>query len=169
MILQLAVLGAVTTERLAELALAGANTRRLKAHGGVERGAGHYPLVVALHAAWLACLWFAAPGRELAWPWLAAFGALQVLRAWVLVTLGRRWTTRIIVVPGERLVAHGPYRYLRHPNYWVVAGEILTLPLAFGLWPIAAVFTLLNAAALWTRVRAEEAALAEFAHAAPLG
>ena len=81
------------------------------------------------------------------------------MRAWVLITLGPRWTTRIIVLPGERLVSGGPYRFINHPNYWVVIGEIAVLPLVFGLWKIALVFTLLNAAVLTVRIREENRAL----------
>jgi methyltransferase len=154
-----AVLGLVTLQRLAELALARRNTEALLAQGGVEVAPGHYPAVVALHAAWLGGLWLlalpSAPNLVL----LAAFAALQAGRGWVLATLGPRWTTRIIVMPGAPLVKSGPYRFLRHPNYLVVAGEILVLPLAFGLPLFAAAFSGLNALALWVRIGAEDAAL----------
>jgi methyltransferase len=85
---------------------------------------------------------------------------LQIARFWVLISLGRRWTIRVIVVPGERLVARGPYRFLRHPNYAVVTGEIAVVPLALGLHVYALVFSILNAAVLAIRVPAEDAALA---------
>ncbi|HET6970220.1 MAG TPA: isoprenylcysteine carboxylmethyltransferase family protein, partial [Phenylobacterium sp.] len=129
------------------------------AAGGVEHGAVHYPLIVALHAAWLAGLWLLALPRPIAWPWLAAYLVLQGLRAWTLVSIGRRWTTRIIAVPGETLVRRGPYRFIAHPNYLVVVGEIAVLPLVFDLWAYAAVFSLLNAAVLAVRLRAETEAL----------
>jgi len=159
MIAGLAILGLVTLERLGELAVAQRNTRRLLAVGGVESGAEHYPVIVGLHAAWLAGLW-AIAWREPVQPlWLAAFLGLQALRAWTLATLGGRWTTRIITVPGETLVRRGPYRILPHPNYLVVAGEIAILPLVFGLWAYALVFSLLNASILWIRIRAEARAL----------
>jgi methyltransferase len=161
MALTAAILTLVTLERLAELAWAERNTRRLAAAGACEAGARHYPLIVGLHAAWLAGLWVLAWGRPVLWPFLALFLVLQLLRAWVLVTLGARWTTRILVVPGERLVRSGPYRFLRHPNYAVVAGEIACLPLVFGMAWYALVFSLLNAGVLWVRIRAEDAALAE--------
>lgn len=159
MILSIVVLGLVTLQRLGELVVARRNTARLMAEGGVEHGANHYPLMVSLHAAWLIGLWVLEWDRPASLPWLAAYLALEVLRIWVLASIGRRWTTRIIVVPGERLVRKGPYRFLPHPNYLVVAGEIAVLPLVFGLPTYALVFSLLNAAMLWLRIRAEDAAL----------
>jgi len=153
------VLALVTLERVAELPWAAANSRRLLAAGGREAGSGHYPAIVALHAAWLAALWWLAPGRPVSLPLLALFGLVELGRIWVLATLGRRWTTRIIVVPGEKLVARGPYRFVNHPNYVVVALEIALLPLIFGLWEVALIFSLLNAAVLAVRIRAENGAL----------
>lgn len=153
------LLALVTAERLAELVLARRNTRALLAAGAYETGASHYPLIVAVHAAWLAGLWLLAPGEAIRWGFLLVFLALQALRLWVLATLGSRWTTRIIVVPGETLVTRGPYRYLAHPNYAVVVGEIACLPLVFGLTGFALLFTLLNGAVLYLRIRAESAAL----------
>ena len=161
MILSIAVLALVTLERGAELVWARRNTRRLLARGARESGARHYPLIVGLHVAWLAGLWLLAWDRPVSIPWLAVFAALQAGRLWVLATLGERWTTRIIVLPGEALVRRGPYRLIPHPNYAVVAGEILVLPLAFGLVAFGLVFTVLNAAVLWIRIRAEETALSE--------
>jgi methyltransferase len=158
-ILSLTVLGLVTAQRLGELVLARRNTKRLLAQGGEERGAGHYPLMVALHAAWLAGLWWLAWHRPANLPWLGVYAVLEALRVWTLASLGPRWTTRIIVVPGEALVRRGPYRFVSHPNYLVVAGEIAVLPLVFGLGAYALAFTLLNAAMLWHRVRVEQAAL----------
>jgi methyltransferase len=156
------ILALVTLQRLAELVLARRNTARLRAQGGYEVGAGHYPAIVLLHAAWLAGLWYCAVWRgpatvELGW--LAVFVILQGLRLWVIATLGGRWTTRIIVLPGAPLAAGGPYRLVRHPNYWVVAGEILSLPLAFGLTGYGIVFSALNAGVLWWRIRIENEAL----------
>jgi methyltransferase len=155
------ILAAVTAQRLVELAIARRNTRRLLARGGVESGAAHYPLLVVLHAAWLGGLWALAWARPAQAGWLAAYLALQALRAWTLVSLGERWTTRILTLPGEPLVRRGPYRFLSHPNYVVVTGEIAVLPLVFGLEGYAALFTALNAAVLWVRIRAENAALRE--------
>ena len=154
-----AILAFVTLQRLAELAIARRNMRRLLARGAYEVGAGHYPLIVALHASWLAALWWLAPGRPLIWPFAVAYFLLQPLRLWVLASLGGRWTTRIIILPGAPLVRSGPFRLLRHPNYTIVVAEIALLPLAFGLWEMAVVFSLLNAAVLTIRIRAEERAL----------
>jgi methyltransferase len=157
------ILALVTLQRLAELVIARRNTRALLASGAYEASPGHYPLIVATHASWLAALWWLAPGKPVSWLLIGVFILLQLGRLWVLATLGRRWTTRIIVVPGERLVARGPFRLVRHPNYLVVAGEIAVLPLAFGLWQVALLFSLLNAAVLAIRIRAEERALASVA------
>lgn len=158
------ILCLVTAQRLGELVLARHNTRRLLAQGGFEVGAAHYPLIVAMHAAWLVGLWYltvarALVGQDIDLPWLAVFVVLQLGRVWVIASLGGRWTTRIIVIPGAPLVRRGPYRFLSHPNYWVVAGELLVLPLVFGLAWYGFAFTLLNAAMMWTRIRAEAAAL----------
>ena len=155
----IAILGFVTFQRLVELPIARRNTARLLAEGGHEVAPGHYPLIVALHASWLLALWLFAQGRPIHLPLLALFVLIELGRIWVLRTLGPRWTTRIIVVPGERLVAKGAYRWLNHPNYAVVVAEIAILPLVFGLWDIALIFSLLNAAILWVRIRAENRAL----------
>ena len=154
-----AILLFVTAERLAELVLARINTRRLLAQGASEHGAGHYPLIFAVHAAWLITLWALASSRDVDAFWLALFVLLLLARLWVLATLGPRWTTRIIVLPDAPLVSEGPYRFLNHPNYWVVIGEIAILPLVFGLPLVALVFSILNAAVLWVRIRAENRAI----------
>lgn len=159
MILSIVILILVTAQRLGEVVVAERNTRRLLAAGGVERGAEHYPLMVALHAAWLGGLWTLGWNRPANLWWLAAYVVLQILRVWVLTSIGRRWTTRIIVVPGEALVRKGPYRLIPHPNYAVVAGEIAVLPLVFGLVGFAVVFSILDGAMLWLRIRTEDAAL----------
>jgi methyltransferase len=159
MILSIVILALVTAQRLGELVVARRNTARLLAAGGVERGADHYPLMVSLHAAWLIGLWVLAWDRPASLVWLGVYLGLEALRVWVLTSIGRRWTTRIIVVPGEILVRKGPYRFVSHPNYVVVAGEIAVLPLVFGLVPYAVLFSALNAAMLWVRIRAETAAL----------
>lgn len=160
MTLAVIVLAAVTLQRLGELVLAQRNTRRLIAQGGYETGAAHYPLIVGLHAAWLAALWVWGWDRPVSGPWLAAFIVLQLLRVWVIASLGGRWTTRIVILPGAPLVRRGPYRFLSHPNYTVVVGEIAVLPLAFGLVGLAILFSVLNALVLWVRIRAEGRALA---------
>lgn len=163
MTLTLIVLTLVTVQRLGELVLARRNTRRLLAQGAVETGAEHYPLIVGLHAAWLGGLWVMAWDRPIAIGWLAVFILLLLLRVWVIASLGQRWTTRIISLPGEALVRRGPYRFLPHPNYLVVVGEIAVLPLALGMPVYALAFSVLNASILWVRIRAENAALAEAA------
>lgn len=153
----------IAAQRLAELFLARRNTARLLAAGAIEFGRSHYYLIVALHAAWLAGLWVLGRDRPIDPLFLIAFILLQAGRGWVIASLGRRWTTRIIVMPGEHLVASGPYRWLKHPNYLIVALEIAIVPLALGLPGFAAVFTLLNAAILYYRIRVENAALASAA------
>jgi methyltransferase len=156
----IAILAMVTLQRLAELWLSNRNTRALLARGAREHGGRHYPLIVAVHAGWLAALWWLAPGQPIDWLLIALFALLQAARVWVLATLGPRWTTRIITIPGAPLVRKGPYRWLSHPNYLIVVLEIAVLPLAFGLETVALVFTLLNAAVLAVRIAAENKALA---------
>ena len=155
----IAILGFVTAQRLVELRLADRNSNRLLAEGAVEHAAGHYPFLVALHMAWLAALWWWAPGQPVDLALLILFALLQFGRVWVIATLGRRWTTRIIVQPGAPLVRSGPYRYLDHPNYVIVTAEIAVLPMVFGLVEIAITFSALNAIILWVRIRAEAKAL----------
>ena len=155
MILSVVVLSLVTAQRLGELVLARRNTQRLRVRGAIEVGAGHYPFIVALHAAWLMGLWFLAWDRPLILWLLTLFIGLQAARVWVIATLGGRWTTRIIILPGEPLVRRGPYRFLSHPNYVVVAAEILVLPLAFGLAWYALIFSFLNAALMAVRISVE--------------
>jgi methyltransferase len=153
------LLALVTLERLAELWLARRNTHALLVRGAVEVASGHYPLIVLLHTLWLAGLWLIGWQSQLHAGWLVIFLLLQVLRVWVLGTLGRRWTTRIVVLPGASLVTTGPYRFLSHPNYLVVIGEIAVVPLCLGLPWYALAFSAANAAILTIRVRAENAAL----------
>jgi len=155
------VLTAVTLQRLAELVLARRNTAKLLARGAQQIGAAHYPLIVALHCAWLGSLWILGYGQPINAIALTCYLLLQVLRGWVMWTLGARWTTRILILPDEPLVTRGPYRYLRHPNYAVVAGEIALLPLTLGLPLLAAIFTVLNAAVLAWRIRTENRALSD--------
>ncbi|HET9397363.1 MAG TPA: isoprenylcysteine carboxylmethyltransferase family protein [Sphingomicrobium sp.] len=155
----IALLAFVTLQRLAELALSQHNTKRLLARGAVEVEPGHYPFIVTLHALWLAVLWIFGPGPPIEIMPLVLFALLQLVRIWAIATLGERWTTRIIVLPGEPLVTSGPYRWLNHPNYLVVAGEIAVLPLVFGLPAVAIVFSILNGLLLWVRIRDENKAL----------
>jgi methyltransferase len=153
------ILALVTLQRLGELVLARRNTAKLLARGAIEVGASHYPLLVSVHTAWLIALWIWGRDQDVNLAALSGFVALQGLRVWIIATLGSRWTTRIIVLPGEPLVVSGPYRYLSHPNYAVVAGEIALLPIALHLPITALLFTALNAAVLWIRIRAEARAL----------
>jgi methyltransferase len=165
------ILGLVTAQRAGELVLSHYNTRRLTARGAVEVAPRHYPLMVAVHAAWLIALWVFGHDRPIDTAALMLYLVLQGLRFWVMRTLGARWTTRIIVLPGEKLVSAGPYRWLSHPNYVVVAGEIAVLPMVLGLPWVAVIFTLLNSVVLFIRIRAENRALdasrAATARAAP--
>jgi methyltransferase len=153
------LLGAVTAERIAELYLARRNTAALLAKGAVEVAPEHYPAIVAMHVLWLASLWIFGATRAIHPTWLAIFLLLQVLRVWILMTLGSRWTTRIIVLPGAPLISNGPYRIFSHPNYFVVVGEIAVLPLCLGLPWLALVFSGANAILLSIRIRAENVAL----------
>jgi len=155
------ILAFVVVQRLGELALARANTRRLLARGGREVGRGHYPLFILLHASWLIAIAVATPlDAQPLWPLVGAFFVLQALRVWVIATLGRYWTTRIVTIDDAPLVRRGPFRFVRHPNYWVVTGEIAVLPLAFGAWEIAVVWSILNGLLLRHRIAVEGAALA---------
>ncbi|MGH6892153.1 MAG: isoprenylcysteine carboxyl methyltransferase family protein [Dongiaceae bacterium] len=149
-------------QRLVELIIARRNTRVLLAEGAYEVGRGHYPVLVFLHSAWLVALWMLLLlGYAEFHPWAAiAYVAAQALRIWTVASLGRYWTTRIIVVPDAPLVRKGPYRFLRHPNYLVVVLEIALLPLALGSWPLALGFSIANAIALVWRVKVEEVTLA---------
>lgn len=158
-----ALLFYVIGERLYELILSRRHARALLARGAHEVGASHYPMMVALHVMWLVAIvgWVAVTASPVVTGVLLLYGLLQGLRFWVMASLGPYWTTRIITLPQTPLVARGPYRYLRHPNYVVVALEIAVLPLVFGAWHIALIFSALNAAMLWVRIRAENAALAE--------
>lgn len=145
-------------QRGAELILARHNTRKLLARGAVEHGAAHYPLIVTLHVAWLLAICIFGWSNPVGPGWLAAFVILQLCRIWVLASLGARWTTRIIVLD-EPLVRRGPYRWLAHPNYAVVVAEIFVAPMVLGLWPVAVLFSILNALVLTIRIKAEARAL----------
>ncbi len=160
MIGALVIIGLMTLQRLGELVYSSRNTRALLAKGAVEAGRAHYPLIVLLHAAWLVAIVATLPASPpIHWPAVALLVVLQGLRLWVIATLGPYWTTRILTLPGAPLVRDGPYRFLRHPNYLVVVVEIALLPLAFGQVAIAVVFSILNAAMLWWRIRIEDQAL----------
>ena len=153
-------------QRLGELVLAKRNERWLRAQGAVEVGADHYPMIVALHTLWLAGtiaeIIFLSRQLSPFWlPLLALFLIAQALRYWTIRTLGRRWTTRIIVLPGEPLVTSGPFRFLRHPNYLAVIVEILIFPMIFSAYVTAITASIINALLLRIRIRAEERGLGD--------
>nr|WP_323780166.1 isoprenylcysteine carboxylmethyltransferase family protein [Amylibacter sp.] len=152
-------LGFIILQRLSELVIARRNTARLLAKGAYEVGASHYPVMVAMHSTWIACLVIFGYTAPLAIGWLAVFVLLQVLRVWILTSLGPRWTTRVIILE-EPLVERGPFKYLSHPNYMLVVAEIIVAPMVLGLVWVAVLFTLLNAAMLWVRIGVEHKALA---------
>lgn len=154
-------LGVVALQRFIELAHARSNTARLRRLGAVEADAGGYPLYVLLHAGWLASLAAFVPASTPPyWPLIGVFALLQLGRIWVIVSLGRYWTTRVMTLPDAPLVRTGPFRYLRHPNYLLVIAEIAVLPLAFGAVAIAAGFSAVNAVLIARRIRIEEHVLA---------
>lgn len=165
-----AVIALVGVERLVELVVSRRNAARVLARGGVEHGASHFPLMAAMHSAFLVCAlfesWFRARPIALVAPMLLVAVLAQALRWWAITTLGERWNVRIFVLPGAAPVIGGPYRFLAHPNYVAVALEIAALPLAGGAWLTAIVFSILNAWMLRVRIRAEETALGDaWAHA----
>lgn len=165
--LYLGLLALVVVERLFELRLARRNLRWAEERGGVEAGAGHFPVMVAVHTLFLiACpleVWLLqrpfVPALALSMTLLLA--ATMGLRYWAVKTLGVRWSPRVVVVPGLPAVDAGPYRYLRHPNYLAVVLEIIALPMVHGAWITAVVFSVANAALLAVRIPVEEEALAE--------
>jgi methyltransferase len=161
----LILLALVALERCLELVLSARNARAARARGGVESGQGHYPVMSGFHTAFLlACALEVVVLRRpfpgvLGWTALAVVVAAQGLRYWAVATLGQRWNTRIVVVPGEAPVTTGPYRWVRHPNYVAVIAEMVALPLVHGAWLTAILFSLGNAWLLRVRIRAEERAL----------
>jgi methyltransferase len=154
-----ALLTFVTFQRFIEFIWDLDNTKRLRAAGAIEFGGVHYPAVMLVHAGWLTGLWVLGHDREVVPAYLIVFLVLQVARYWVLATLGRRWTTRVIVLPGAPLIDRGPYRLMRHPNYVIVAGELVLVPLALGLPVYALTFLALYAGAAYLRIQVENTAL----------
>ena len=156
------IVALVALQRVGELIYAKRNTARLLQQGAREVGRAHYPFLVILHATWLVALLFLVPRDTVpSWPLVTLFALLQMARIWVIVTLGPYWTTRIITLKDAPLVKSGPYRFFRHPNYLVVVGEIAVLPLAFGAWELAIIFSIANAAIILWRIWVEEGALKE--------
>jgi len=153
-------LGFIILQRLSELVIARSNTRYLLANGAKEVGATHYPLIVSVHVAWICAMVILGYDKSISLAWLLVFAALQVFRFWILATMGRRWTTRIIVTQTP-LVTKGPFAFMRHPNYMLVALEIFTAPMVLGLFPVAFLFSGFNGAILALRIRVEEEALTE--------
>jgi methyltransferase len=162
----LLLIGVVAAERLAEVIVAECNRAWSRLHGGVEFGARHYPVMVALHTGLLAgCVVEPIALHRpfiptLGWPMLSIVLAAQVLRWWCITTLNHQWNTRVIVIPGADRVTGGPYRFVLHPNYVAVIAEGFALPLVHTAWISALAFTVLNAALLRTRIKVENAALA---------
>jgi len=152
-------LGYIISQRLIELVIARRNETALRAEGAVEHFPRHYPVIVAVHSGWIAAMLGFGHDQPVILGWLAVYAVLQGLRVWILTSIGRRWTTRILTVPGETLIARGAYSLIPHPNYLLVIAEILVAPLVLGLWEVAAIFSALNAAILVIRVSAEERAL----------
>lgn len=167
------LVGLVGLERVAELVVSRRNAAWSLRHGGVETGRGHYPVMVVLHTGFLAGMlleaWLRRPEVPawLAYPMVALAVASQGLRWWCIGTLGRRWNTRVIVVPGMPLVRSGPYRFFSHPNYVAVVVEGVALPLVHACWVTAVVFTVANAGLLMVRLRVENAALAAASRPGP--
>jgi methyltransferase len=150
----------VAVQRLGELVWAGHNARQLRRQGAIEADSAGYPLLVLLHAGWLAAMALFVPGAAAPrWLFLALFVAVQLGRLWVAASLGPFWTTRILTLPGIPLVKRGPYRWLRHPNYLVVGAEIALLPLAFGAVAVAAIFSVVNLLLIGRRIRIEDRVL----------
>lgn len=156
----LVIIGLIALQRLGELFIAQRNTRALLARGAIEVGRAHYPLFIVLHTAWLiAIAAMLSPSPPINGPALAVVLVAQAMRLWIIQTLGPYWTTRILTLPGVPLVRRGPYRFMRHPNYVIVVAEVAALPLVFGQVGVAIVFSILNAALLWWRIRVEDQAL----------
>ena len=156
----------IALQRVFELLLSRRHERALRAKGAYERGADHYPVLDCLHAGWLFSMllegWVRGAELSILWPfWLALFVGGQALRHWAILSLGERWTTRVVILPGVPLVKRGPYKHVQHPNYLAVVLEIFSAPLIFGAFFTALAFTLLNLGVLLLRIRTEARALRE--------
>jgi methyltransferase len=159
------LLTALSAERIIELIISARNARWAFARGAKESGAGHYPAMVAFHTLFIVSCFVEAKNFRHQFPasvgWVALGGALfaQGLRYWAVATLGRRWNTRVIVLPDSAPVTSGPYRFIRHPNYLAIVLEMICVPMVYGCWRTAIVFSAGNILMLRVRIRAEELAL----------
>jgi methyltransferase len=155
----IAILALATLQQAVEYYIARRNTRRLLALGGVEAGGGHHWIMMAFHALWLLGLWVYARDNEILWHWLFGYCAIEALRGWVVAALGDRWTSRIIVMPGESYDATTVLRFLRHPNYLIVLVEVFVLPMVFGMFWYGLGFAIACGAILFWRMQTEDLAL----------
>lgn len=158
------VIGFIIAQRLIELVIARRNELYIKSQGGYEVGASHYPVMVALHTGWFISMIaehvFTSRGISELWIlWGGLFLLSQLGRIHVITTLGKFWNTRILILPNAKLVRQGLYKYLRHPNYWIVRTEIFVVPMLFNLWITAVLFTVANYFMLRVRIQAEDEAL----------
>ncbi|WP_018395372.1 isoprenylcysteine carboxylmethyltransferase family protein [Bacillus sp. 37MA] len=166
MTLFLFVITVVCLQRLVELVVAKRNEKWMRERGAYEVGGGHYPLIVSLHVGFFVSLAAEVILLERSisewWPvWMSLFLLAQAGRVWSLASLGRFWNTKIIILPGAHVVKRGPYQWIRHPNYTIVAAEILVLPLLFQAYYTAIIFSVLNMMVLSIRIKVEEKALIE--------
>lgn len=158
----IAIMVFIVAQRLFELGWASRNTKRLLALGGKEFSPKHYSVIVALHTSWILAIFvfiFLSPTVEVSSWYLASFGILTAFRAWILVTLGSFFTTKIVSLPGAPLRKTGPYRFIKHPNYALVVCEIVVVPLIFGFWQIALIWGIANVCLLAFRIHEEDLAL----------
>jgi len=154
-------LAVVAAQRIVTVVYSARNTKRMLAAGGIEVGKAQFPVIAVAQFAWLASMAFLIPSRTTPnWWVLGAAAIVELFHCWAIASLGRYWSTRVVLVPGARLVRSGPYGFMRHPNYVAVLAEIVLLPLAFGRWDIALVFGALYAALMLWRVRDEDRLLA---------
>ena len=166
MSLTLCILSAVALQRLAELLYSNRNTKKLLTEGGKEVGQSHYPVMIAIHTGWLFTITAFVVLADthfvddlIIWPLIGVYGLVQVGRFWVLYSLGRYWSTKVIDLPEAPLIRKGPYRWIKHPNYLIVVFEVAILPMALQMWGIALVFSILNAGILAWRIQVENRAL----------
>lgn len=154
-------LAAVAAQRIVTVAYSARNTKRMLAAGGIEVGKAQFPIIALAQFAWLASMAILIPSHAKPNWWILGGAAIvEIFHCWAIASLGPYWSTRVVLVPGARLVRSGPYAIMRHPNYVAVLAEIVLLPLAFGRWDIALIFGALYAALILWRVRDEDRLLA---------